>query len=131
MNPTPPENLPPESLPPESAGSGETDGHGGAPLVEARLSLLGRSFRLTCAPEARSGIEALNRQLDARLSGLTTLAGGDPFTVLALAALQLQDEANQANDAARTANNALSRAEHRIATLTARIDQWLEGDAIP
>lgn len=102
-----------------------------APIGEASLSLLGRSFRLTCAAEAKPQIEALNRQLALRLDTLRSLAGSDPFTVLALAALELQDEANEARasaQAAQAAREALIRAEQRIDALSARIDQWLGDD---
>ncbi len=114
-----------DSHSPEMPASDVTPSTTNAHSGEATLTLLNRNFRLICAAEAKPQIEALNRQLDARLAELTAVAGSDPFTVLALAALQLQDEANLAHESAQAAFEALRRAETRTEALTARIDQWL------
>lgn len=105
-------------------------------MAKADIQLRGRTFSIACAPGQERRIEALGRQLDARVKHIAGAVGdiGDERLML-VAALALLDELDEARrnapgspESERKVAAALVRAADRIESLAARIET---GDEAP
>ena len=86
------------------------------------VNLMGREYRVSCAPEERDALLAAVAYVDGKMRVLVEQTRASGERLLAMAALNIAHELLQLR---QTSDSDLAQASHRMGALRARIDEAL------